>query len=196
MLFEYEVGSDSTHAVITHFWAAGSGGIDSTLIKCYIDGESEPSIEFTPSTAAGVGFGQQDVFVTKWIGKGAADTGWFTNIQVPFSSIRVTFQQSASASDDDTCMGWFIVRGTESLPIKIGALELPTHTRLQTQHQPPRSPADPMDLLARWSGSPPRRMSWRQHQNTQPQPEPGKPARSRDSNGGHFRHARIWAGDV
>ena len=62
MLFEYEVGPDSTHAVITHFWAAGSGGIDSTLIKYYVDDESEPSIEFTPSTAAGVGFGQQDVF--------------------------------------------------------------------------------------------------------------------------------------
>lgn len=47
----------------------------------------------------------------------------------------------------------------------------PLPPRLQTQHQPPRSPADPMNLLARWSGSPPRRMSWRQHQNTQPQPE-------------------------
>jgi len=48
-------------------------------IRYYIDGETNASIEFTPSLACGVGFyDTQAPWGTEWFGKGADDAGWYS----------------------------------------------------------------------------------------------------------------------
>ena len=71
VFFEHQVDTDddTTEAVMTHFWCAGStweaenpmATADNLIIRYYIDGETQASVVFTPSTAAGVGFGEQEV---------------------------------------------------------------------------------------------------------------------------------------
>ena len=52
-LFTHTLREGSTHGVLNHFWAAGSPGVDSTVIRYYIDGEAKASVVFTPSQMAG-----------------------------------------------------------------------------------------------------------------------------------------------
>jgi len=62
----------NTHACITHFWLTGGNHsyIDNAVIRYYIDGEKVPSVEFQPSLACGVGFGEDmGPWGTLWIGK-------------------------------------------------------------------------------------------------------------------------------
>ena len=67
-ILEHAVPS-GTVGVMTHFWITGmeqtvhrpgpffsSNGTDNVTVRYYIDGEQEPSIEFRPPMAAGVGF--------------------------------------------------------------------------------------------------------------------------------------------
>ena len=56
--------------VMTHFWITyQSSADDGTVIRYYVDGESEASIQFTPSLAAGVGFYDTGApWGTKWFG--------------------------------------------------------------------------------------------------------------------------------
>jgi len=129
VLFEHNV-SDGT-GVLNHFWAAGSSSVDNTTFRYYVDGETTPSLVFTPALACGVGFGDQAApWGTKWIGKGATSTGWFHNIQVPFKTVRITYQKRA---DEPVGTIWMIVRGLENVPVRVGAIELPTTARLKLQ---------------------------------------------------------------
>lgn len=126
-LFEHNI-TDGT-ALLNHFWAAGSAQVDKATFRYYIDGEATPSIVFQPPMACGVGFGDQAApWGTKWMGKGAKSTGWFHNFQIPFKSVRVTYQGDASGGTI-----WMIIRGSENLPLKIGSLDLPSTARMQLQ---------------------------------------------------------------
>lgn len=127
----YEHNSTADTAYLNHFWTAGSPGVDYATFRYYVDGEQTPSIVFIPSLACGVGFDDQTApWGTRWLGKGANATGWFHNIQVPFKSLRITFQKR---SGDKNGVIWTIVRGIENAPLRVGALELPTAARLQLQ---------------------------------------------------------------
>ena len=165
VLFEHNA---TKGAVMNHFWAAGSPSVDNTTFRYYVDGESSASIVFTPALACGVGcapltgprtpaqphvhahsevatvpgvpvVGDQTApWGTKWLGKGAKSTGWFHNIQVPFKSLRVTYQKNAREPDGTI---WMILRGLDAVPeatatdtaLRIGSLELPWEARLQLQ---------------------------------------------------------------
>ena len=130
LLFEHNASAGSL-AVLNHFWAAGSDGVDNTTFRYYIDGEAVPSVVFTPALACGVGFGDQAApWGSKWLGKGAKSTGWFHNIQVPFQRIRITYQKHAADADGRI---WMILRGLEGVSVRVGPLELPTTARLQLQ---------------------------------------------------------------
>ena len=118
-------------AHMNHFWVAGSPSVDNSKVRYYIDGESVPSIAFTPSLACGVGFDDQSApWGTKWLGKGAKSTGWFHNIMIPFKTLRITFQRAATEADGTV---WMIVRGIEGAPVQVGSLTLPEQARLQLQ---------------------------------------------------------------
>lgn len=135
-LFEHDC-ADGTSAVLSHFWAGGgSPGTDDALIRYYVDGESKPSIMFTPARAVGLEFSSSKRMPApwsagSWMGKGAHATGFWHNFRVPFRSIRVTFQKNPSANDT---LIYLIVRGAEKLmPVRVGDVELPPTARLRTQ---------------------------------------------------------------
>lgn len=118
--------------LINHFWITGQQDeLAGVMYNYYIDGESSPSISFTPSMASGVGFNDgQAPWGNKWFGKGAKDGGWFFNFQIPFyKSIRVTSWRSLGS------IGYYyIIRGVvqqPKVPIRIGNYELPSNARLR-----------------------------------------------------------------
>lgn len=112
--------------VINHFWiTAPEADLIGVLFRYYIDGESTPSIAFTPSEACGAGFNEKQApWGTKWAGKGAANGAWFFNYPIPFyKSIRITIQHPTRA------VGFYwIIRGLPqqpNVPIRLGNFELP-----------------------------------------------------------------------
>jgi len=112
---------------LTHFWMTGEPICDDVLIRVFIDGEQQPSLEFTPAMAAGTGFDDdQAPWGTAWMGKGAATGGWYNNIPIPFSSsIRISFVVPKDA------VLWLIARGSEGYVTKVRDIPLPPKARLQ-----------------------------------------------------------------
>ena len=125
--FEHNVSARGGWAYLNHFWAAGTGQVDSAIFRFYIDGESEASVVFQPSLACGVGFDDQAApWGTKWVGKGAKSTGWFHNIPIIFyKHVRVTYQLAPKDVPNGQGTLWTIVRGAEGLPLQLGNLALP-----------------------------------------------------------------------
>ena len=104
--------------VMTHVWTTTTPACEPDyIIRYYIDGEKQASLEFTPAMANGVGFdaekGDQSdgaPWSTKWFGLGAGNhrnrynkTGqaWWSNIRIPFQrSVRVSLQNRGCANPD------------------------------------------------------------------------------------------------
>ena len=130
LLFSHECKNPP--CLMTHIWMAGVPCVDTATIRYYIDGEAIPAIEFQPYLACAAGFDDQtSPWATKWFGKGAKSTGWFNNFKVPFNSIRITFQNKLPSCRSTNDMVWLIVRGTESMNLRVGDLDLPTNARLK-----------------------------------------------------------------
>ena len=130
LLFSHEC--KNSPCLMTHIWMAGVPCVDTATIRYYIDGEAIPAIEFQPYLACAAGFDDQtSPWATKWFGKGAKSTGWLHNFKVPFNSIRITFQNKLPSCSSTHGMVWLIARGTESMNLKIGDLDLPTNARLK-----------------------------------------------------------------
>jgi len=110
--------------VMTHFWTTYfRNEDDGVVIRYYIDGETEASLQFTPSLACGVGFyDTQAPWGTKWFGKGADDSGWFHNFRIPFHKSIVVTTQHLFATYGAFFM---IVRGGTNIPINIGGINVP-----------------------------------------------------------------------
>jgi hypothetical protein len=116
---------------MTHFWITGGpspgAGTDNTTVRYYIDGETDPSIEFKPPMATGAGFDDLTVWGTSNAGHGAKDGAWFINYRIPFQKhVRVTLQHPGTPA---TC--YAIVRGCENLPLSVGGIPLPTGASLR-----------------------------------------------------------------
>jgi hypothetical protein len=131
-LFFHSIAPTSTHGVLTHWWITGGGSIDDAIISFYIDGETVPSITFSPPMACGVGSNDETApWSNEWMGKGAASGGWHNDFRIPFqSSINVTYRAGPGKGNDVIYM---IVRGAENLPISIGGVAIPTTARMQLQ---------------------------------------------------------------
>lgn len=131
VLFSHDC--EHTPCLMTHIWMTGSPCVDNATIRYYIDHEESPSIEFQPFLACAAGFDDQtSPWATKWFGKGAKSTGWFHNFKVPFSSIRITFQNALDGCNNgkNDQVVWLIVRGSEGMGLRIGELDLPSNSRL------------------------------------------------------------------
>ena len=112
-------------------------------IRYYIDGDKLPTIEANLNMLHGMGlFGDEPIIKnksihqanlepawgTKWIGYTAQNGGRYTTIRIPFqSSIRIAFLPQRSN------FYWYIVRGVEHYPIKLGDFLLPLTSRLVLQ---------------------------------------------------------------
>jgi hypothetical protein len=125
---------------LTHMWFGGDWpGYDQTRIRIYVDGETTPSIDMELGLGHGVGFGDA---AAPWgaakVGKTGHPSGLYNTYRIPFGkSIRVTAQR-AKASPDGAPF-WWIVRGTENLPVTIGGVRLPAQARLKLHKVESRS---------------------------------------------------------
>jgi hypothetical protein len=117
---------------LTHMWFGGDWpGYLETRIRVYVDGETRPSIEMELGMGHGVGFEDAGA---PWggtrLGKTGHPSGVYNTFRIPFgSSVRVTAQRARNAPDGAPF--WWIVRGTEHLPVTVGGVRLPDAARLK-----------------------------------------------------------------
>jgi hypothetical protein len=117
---------------LTHAWFGGNwAGYDQTVLRVYVDGEQRPSIEMELGLGHGVGFGDDAApWGSEKMGKTGHPSGLYNTYKIPFGkSIRVTAQRAKDSPDGAPF--WWIIRGTENLPIALGGVRLPETARLK-----------------------------------------------------------------
>jgi len=116
---------------LTHMWFGGGWkGCDKTRIRIYVDGETNASIDMELYLGHGIGFGDE---FAPWgvarIGKAGAPNSVYNTYRIPFGkSIRVTGQLAPDTSGSP--LFWWIIRGTENLPVELAGVRLPDNARL------------------------------------------------------------------
>jgi hypothetical protein len=117
---------------LTHMWfGADWPGYEKTRIRVYVDGEEKPSIDMQMGLGHGYGFGDP---AAPWgsgkLGKTGHPSGVYNTYKIPFGNgVRVTAQRWKDSPDGAPF--WWIVRGTENLPVTIAGVRLPEGTRLR-----------------------------------------------------------------
>src|SRR5271157_2146420 len=117
---------------LTHMWFGGGWKeCERTRVRVYIDGEIKPSIDMELYLGHGIGFGDDfSPWGTARIGKIGTGTSVYNTYRIPFgTSVRVTAQRSPNAPDAPEF--WWIIRGTENLPVMLGGVKLPDSARLK-----------------------------------------------------------------
>ena len=115
----------TTTSAMTHFWLTPAE--NTTLVKYYIDGESEASIQIYPYLACGTGFNDDtaEPWGIKYFGKGAKTGAWTWNFKIPFQkSIRITMQAQ------NLFVLYTIFRGGINLPLQIGGVDIPKTAKM------------------------------------------------------------------
>jgi hypothetical protein len=113
---------------LTHMWFGGSWkGYEYTRIRVYVDGEQQASIDMELGLGHGEGFdGHPSPWGIARFGRTGQPSGIYNTYRIPFGSrVRVTAELTA------TTTFWWIVRGTENLPVEIGGVRLPAKARLR-----------------------------------------------------------------
>ncbi len=142
---EAELMHHEGRGCLTHMWFGGDwAGYDKTRLRVYVDGEKLPSIDAELGLGHGYGFGDsQAPWGSEKLGKTGNPSGMYNAYKIPFGkSIRVTAQRDKGSPDGAPF--WWIVRGTENLPITIAGLRLPDAARLKL-HKLDKHVAQPLD---------------------------------------------------
>jgi hypothetical protein len=129
-LFKYE-----GKGCITHMWFGGDlNGHEDMMIRVYVDGEEPASIEMELFLGHGIGFKDRHApWGTEIMGNMGRTSGIYNTYKIPFSDqIRVTAQlaPTADVSEREPTF-WWIIRGTENLPVAFNGVTLPDNTRLK-----------------------------------------------------------------
>jgi hypothetical protein len=129
---EAELFRHTGKGCLTHMWFGGSfKGIQYTDIKVYVDGEQTASINMELFLGHGIGFG--DTFApwgTERMGNTGGDSGLYNTYKIPFGkSVVVTAQLADDAAGNP--LFWWIIRGTENLPLNVAGVTLPEDARLK-----------------------------------------------------------------
>ena len=117
---------------LTHMWFGGDWpGYHHTRIRIYVDGEKTPSIDMELGLGHGCGFGDE---AAPWggtkLGKTGHPSGLYNTYKIPFGrEIRVTAQRAKDSPDGAPF--WWIVRGTENLPVTLAGVRLPDNAHLK-----------------------------------------------------------------
>ena len=123
---EAELFSHQGRGCLTHMWFGGGWkGCEKTRIRIYVDGETNASIDMELYLGHGIGFGDESA---PWgiarIGKTGSGANVYDTYRIPFGqSIRVTGQLGPEATGHPQF--WWIIRGTENLPVELGGVRLP-----------------------------------------------------------------------
>jgi hypothetical protein len=116
---------------LTHMWFGGDWqGCERTRVRIYVDGETNAAIDMELFLGHGIGFGDR---TAPWgvarIGKTGAGANVYDTYRIPFGkSIRVTGQLGPDSPGRP--LFWWIIRGTENLPVELGGVRLPDKARL------------------------------------------------------------------
>ncbi len=116
---------------LTHMWFGGDWpGYEKTRIRVYVDGEETPSIDMELGLGHGYGFGEA---AAPWggdrLGKTGHPSGVYNTYRIPFGKgVRVTARRPVGSPD---AAFWWIVRGTENLPLTLSGVRLPEGARLK-----------------------------------------------------------------
>jgi hypothetical protein len=117
---------------LTHMWFGGDWpGYERTRIRVYVDGEQKPSIDMELGLGHGVGFGDNGApwGATK-LGKTGHPSGLYNTYKIPFGTeICVTAHRDKGSPDGAPF--WWIIRGTEKLPVTYAGVRLPDAARLK-----------------------------------------------------------------
>ncbi len=125
---EVEIFSREGKGCLTHMWFA----IDERVrIRVYVDGEEEASIDMR--LTEGHGYNIHGVREVWGIGAMGHVGGNHNCYRIPFGqSIRVTILPVSEKLDWVTeNKAWWIIRGTENLPVVLGGVQLPETARLK-----------------------------------------------------------------
>jgi hypothetical protein len=117
---------------LTHMWFGGDWpGYNKTVIRVYVDGEQKPSIEMEMGLGHGIGFDDPHApWGSEKMGNTGYPSGVYNTFKIPFGNgIRVTAQRAKDSPDGENF--WWIVRGTENLPVWYGGVKLPDNARLK-----------------------------------------------------------------
>ncbi len=129
---EAEILRHNGKGCLTHMWFGGDWpGYHHTRIRVYVDGEGEPSIDMELGLGHGCGFGDNGA---PWggakLGKTGHPSGLYNTYKIPFGEcVRVTAQRAPDSPDGAPF--WWIVRGTENLPVRLAGVRLPNSARLK-----------------------------------------------------------------
>ncbi len=125
---EVELFHHSGAGCLTHMWFA----MDSrTRIRVYVDGEATPSIDMAQDLGHGYAHGgPPEPWGVSKLGRGG---GVYNTYRIPFGTeVRVRVLPTTDVFDGVTKRdAWWIIRGTEGLPVIVGGVRLPTTARLR-----------------------------------------------------------------
>jgi hypothetical protein len=130
---EAELYRYSGKGCLTHMWFGGNfKNYGLTHIRVYVDRESPPAIDMELAMGHGIGFQDDSApWGVERIGKTGDPSGIYNTYRIPFEkSIRVTALR-ANGEEPGTPPFWWIIRGTENLPIDLGGVRLPGKARLR-----------------------------------------------------------------
>ena len=129
---------------LTHMWFA----LDERVrIRVYVDGEKQPSIDMALDLGHGYSFGgPSEPFGNAKIGRYG---GQFNNYQIPYGhGVRVTVLPVAKVlARANERKAWWIIRGTENLPLVVGGRAMPDTARLRL-HRLESYKAKPLEEFA------------------------------------------------
>jgi hypothetical protein len=129
---EAELFRQDGKGCLTHMWFGGAiKDGDHTRIRVYVDGEAQAAIDMELYLGHGIGFGDESA---PWgiarIGKTGGGNNVYNTYRIPFGkSIRVTGQLGPDTPGRP--LFWWIIRGTENLPVELGGVRLPDTARLR-----------------------------------------------------------------
>ena len=129
---EAELLEHKGNGCLTHMWFGGGWeGCVKTRIRIYVDGETNASIDMELFLGHGIGFGDD---FAPWgvarIGKTGGGANVYDTYRIPFGkSVRVTAQ--CATNTEGNPQFWWIIRGSEHLPVELGGVRLPDNARLK-----------------------------------------------------------------
>jgi hypothetical protein len=129
---EAELFSHTGKGCLTHMWFGGKWvNYGKLRIRVYVDNEDTASIDMEMFLGHGIGFlDDMAPWGTKRIGKTGSPSGIYNNYHIPFGrQVRVTAQ--LPPGDDGNPRFWYIIHGTENLPVSFSGVRLPDNARLK-----------------------------------------------------------------
>ncbi len=119
--------------LLHHMWFGGGfEGIENTVIRIYVDGEKEASIEMKLSEGFANAYHSDNHYQSaSVIGKTGIKGGLYNTFKIPFGkNIKIT-AQNTGIHGAEGCYFWWIFRGTMNMPLSISGVTLPENARMK-----------------------------------------------------------------